>query len=153
MLLVVSFLLLPKIYLEGLVFHHHLEVLIIALIILEAQVILLLLVFNFVLEVNLKVGDNLKLGDNPKLGVIIQFTGSIHLDYQPSLGIFLSKVINNFLGGGNPQFNSFVPSNPGQPYLGTVNPTWGQAFQSNAPFQVGMTNQPTKVGYLTQNPP
>jgi hypothetical protein len=99
MLLVVSFLLLPKIYLEGLVFHHHLEVLIIALIILEAQVILLLLVFNFMLEVNLKVGDNLKLGDNRKLGVIIQFMGSIHLDYKRNLGISLSKVINKFLGG------------------------------------------------------
>jgi hypothetical protein len=54
------------------------------------------MVFNFPLEANLK------LGDNPKLGVTTQFTGNIRLDYKPNLGIFLSKEINNFLGGENP---------------------------------------------------
>jgi hypothetical protein len=34
-----------------------------------------------------------------------------------------------------------------------MNPTWGQNFQSNAPFQGRLPNQPTHVGYLTQNPP
>jgi hypothetical protein len=34
-----------------------------------------------------------------------------------------------------------------------MNPTWGQYFQSNASFQGSIPNQPTHVGYLTQNPP
>jgi hypothetical protein len=34
-----------------------------------------------------------------------------------------------------------------------MNPTWGQNFQSNAPFQGSLTNQPIHVGYSTQNPP
>jgi hypothetical protein len=34
-----------------------------------------------------------------------------------------------------------------------MNPTWGHGFQSNAPFQGRFSNQPTHVGYLTQNPP
>jgi hypothetical protein len=41
----------------------------------------------------------------------------------------------------------------GQAFPGTVNPTWGQDFQSNAPFQGGMQNQHDNVGYLTQNLP
>jgi hypothetical protein len=97
MMLAILFPLLPKFYLEGLAFLHNPKDLIVlnqvAPIKLEAQVILLLLVFNFLLEVNRKFGDN------PKLGVIIQFTGNIHLDYKPNLGIFLSKAINNCPGG------------------------------------------------------
>jgi hypothetical protein len=34
-----------------------------------------------------------------------------------------------------------------------MNPTWGQNFQSNGPFQGSLPNQPTPVGYSTQNPP
>jgi hypothetical protein len=34
-----------------------------------------------------------------------------------------------------------------------MNPTWGQGFQYNAPSQGSLPNQPTQVGYLTQNPP
>jgi hypothetical protein len=71
--------------------------------------------------------------------------GIIHLDYKLNLGISLSKEINNS--------GSFLPSNSGQPYPGSVNPTWGQYFQYNAPFQSGIPNQPKNVGYLTQNPP
>jgi hypothetical protein len=55
--------------------------------------------------------------------------------------------------GKHPQVNSFVPPNRGKPYLGSMNPTWGQNFQSNSPFQGTLPNQPTHVGYSTQNPP
>ena len=108
MLLAVLFLILLRVYPEGLVFLHHLEDLIfldqVAPIFLEAQVILLLLVFNFLLEdthlgVHPKLGVNLKLGQNPKLQDIIQFTGNLCLDCKPKLGIFISKEINNILGG------------------------------------------------------
>jgi hypothetical protein len=34
-----------------------------------------------------------------------------------------------------------------------LNPTWGQNFQSNVPFQGNIPNQPNPVGYLPQNPP
>jgi hypothetical protein len=34
-----------------------------------------------------------------------------------------------------------------------MNPTWGQGFQSNTPSQGNLPNQPTQVGYSTQNPP
>jgi hypothetical protein len=34
-----------------------------------------------------------------------------------------------------------------------MNPIWGQNFQSNSPFQWSLLNQPTLVGYSTQNPP
>jgi hypothetical protein len=53
----------------------------------------------------------------------------------------------------HPQVNSFVPPNLSQPYLGSLKPTWGQNFQSNAPFQGNIPNQPNPVGYLPQNPP
>ena len=33
-----------------------------------------------------------------------------------------------------------------------MNPTWGQDFQSNAPFQGSIQNKPKNVVYLTQNP-
>jgi hypothetical protein len=133
MLLVFLFLHLPKFSPQGLEFllHLHLEDLIVltpvAPINLEAQVILSLLVFKFLLEVNLKLGDHLKLGENLKLGVITQCTGNIPLDYNLNLGIFLSKEINNSPGGGggNPQVNSFVLPNFGQPYRGSMNLTWG----------------------------
>jgi hypothetical protein len=99
MLLVVLFLHLPRFSLGDLavLLHIHLEDLLVlaqvAPIKLEAQVILSLLVFKFML------GSNLKLGGNPKLGVIIQCMDSIFLDYNLNLGIFLSKGINNHLGG------------------------------------------------------
>jgi hypothetical protein len=56
-------------------------------------------------------------------------------------------------GGKHPQINSFIPHNLGQPFIGSMNPTWGQNFQSHAPLQGRPTNQPTSVGYSTQNPP
>jgi hypothetical protein len=34
-----------------------------------------------------------------------------------------------------------------------LNPTWGQNFQSNVPFQGNIPNQPNPVGYMPQNPP
>jgi hypothetical protein len=34
-----------------------------------------------------------------------------------------------------------------------MNPTWGQHFLSNAPFQGSIPNQPTPIVYSTQNPP
>jgi hypothetical protein len=34
-----------------------------------------------------------------------------------------------------------------------MNPTWGQNFHSNVPFQGRIPNQPTPVGYSTQNLP
>jgi hypothetical protein len=55
-------------------------------------------------------------------------------------------------GGETPQVNSFVPPNPKKPYPRSVNPTWGQHFQSNALLQGSIPNHPTHVGYLTQNP-
>jgi hypothetical protein len=54
--------------------------------------------------------------------------------------------------GKPPQVNSFVPPNFEQPYPCSMNPTWGQNFQSNTPFQGILPNQPTHVGYSTQNP-
>jgi hypothetical protein len=55
-------------------------------------------------------------------------------------------------GGKTPQMNSFVLSYHRKPFPDTVNPTWGQDFQSNAPFQGDLPNQQDNVGYLTQNP-
>ena len=49
-------------------------------------------------------------------------------------------------GGKHPQVNSFVPPNLGQPYPGSMNPTWGQNFQSIVPFQGNIHN-------MNQNPP
>jgi hypothetical protein len=34
-----------------------------------------------------------------------------------------------------------------------MNPTWGQNFQSTAPFHGNLPNQPALVVYSTQNPP
>jgi hypothetical protein len=34
-----------------------------------------------------------------------------------------------------------------------MNPTWGQNFQSNVPFQGNVPNQLNLVGYFPQNPP
>jgi hypothetical protein len=56
-------------------------------------------------------------------------------------------------GGKHPQVNSFVPPNLSQSYPGSMNPTWGQNFQSNAHFQGRIPNQPTHVVYSTQNYP
>ena len=55
-------------------------------------------------------------------------------------------------GRKTPQTNSFVPSYPGKPFPDTVNPTWGQDFQSNSPFPGDLPNQQDNVGYFTQNP-
>jgi hypothetical protein len=105
MLLVVVFLCLPRFSLGGLEFllYLHLEDLIflspVAPIKLEEQFIMSLMVFKFLLKVNLKCGGHIKLGGNLKLGVITQCMGSIPLDYSLKLGIFLSKEINNNLGG------------------------------------------------------
>jgi hypothetical protein len=55
--------------------------------------------------------------------------------------------------GKHLQVNFFVPPSLGQPYPGSMNPSWGQNFQYNVPFQGSLPNQPTLVGYLTQNPP
>jgi hypothetical protein len=42
--------------------------------------------------------------------------------------------------GGHPQVNSFVPPNLGQPYPSSMNPAWGQNFESNVPFQGNIPN-------------
>jgi hypothetical protein len=55
--------------------------------------------------------------------------------------------------GGNIQVNSFITPNLGKTYPGSMNPTLGQNFQSNDPFQGILPNQSTCVGYSTQNPP
>jgi hypothetical protein len=74
-------------------------------ILLEAPTILFLLVFIFLLEGNLKLrgnlksGGNLKLGCNLKLEAITQFMGKVYPDYNLDLEIFLSKGLNNYLGG------------------------------------------------------
>jgi hypothetical protein len=46
-----------------------------------------------------QVGGQPQVGGNLKLGVITQCTGNIPLYYSLNLGIFLSKAINNRLGG------------------------------------------------------
>jgi hypothetical protein len=46
-----------------------------------------------------QLGDNLNLGGNLKLEAITQFMDKIYLCYNLNLGIFLSKGINNRLGG------------------------------------------------------
>jgi len=56
-------------------------------------------------------------------------------------------------GGKQPKVNSFVLPNLGQLYLGYLNPTWGQKFQSNVPFQGNIPNQSNPMGYMPQNPP
>jgi hypothetical protein len=53
----------------------------------------------------------------------------------------------------HPQVNSFVPPNFGQPYLGSMNPTWGQRIQYSFPFQGIPSTQPNLAGYMPQNPP
>ena len=55
--------------------------------------------------------------------------------------------------GQHPQVNSFVSPNFDQPYPGSLNPTWGQNFQSNVPFKGNTPNQPNPMGYMPQNPP
>jgi hypothetical protein len=73
------------------------------------------------------------------------------LQYQPWNPPFQGNLQQS--GGQHPQVNSFVLPNLGQPYLSYLNPTWGQNFQSNVPFQGNIPNQPNPMGYLPQNPP
>jgi hypothetical protein len=54
---------------------------------------------NLNLGDNLILGDNLNLGGNLKLETLTHFMDKIYLCYNINLGIFLSKVINNCLGG------------------------------------------------------
>jgi hypothetical protein len=114
MLLVVLFLQIPRFSPGGLKFilHLHLEDLIILGLVspinLEVQVILSLLVFKFMLEVNLKLGGNLK------LEVITQCTSNIPMDYSLNLEIFLSKEINNNLGGKLLKLILLYPLIPGK---------------------------------------
>jgi hypothetical protein len=93
------------------------------------------------------VGGKPQVGDhNPVYG---QYTPGL----QSQLWNFLFQGNQKLPGGKHPQVNSFVSPNLGHPYLGSMNPTWGQGFHSNAPSQGSLPNQPTQVGYLTQNPP
>jgi hypothetical protein len=51
--------------------------------------------------------------------------------------------------GGQPsQTNVSVPPNYGQPYPGSLNPTWGSNVQSSTPFQGNIPNQPNPMGYM-----
>jgi hypothetical protein len=51
--------------------------------------------------------------------------------------------------GGEPSQTSVsVPSNYDQPYLDSLNPTWGLNVQSSTPFQGNIPNQPNPTGYM-----
>jgi hypothetical protein len=54
---------------------------------------------NFNFGGNLRSRDNLKLEGNLKLEAITQFMEKVYMHYNINLGIFLSKGINNRLGG------------------------------------------------------
>jgi hypothetical protein len=98
-------------------------------------------------------GFHILVGGQPQVGGNNPVYGqSIHpLQSQPWNFPFQGNQQSS--GGKHPQVNSFVPPNLGKPYPGSRNPTWGQNFQSNAPFQGSLPNKPTHVGYSTQNPP
>jgi hypothetical protein len=55
-------------------------------------------------------------------------------------------------GGKQPQVNYFELPNLGQPYPGSLNPTWGQGIQSSAPYQGNPSSQPKLAVYMSQNP-
>jgi hypothetical protein len=105
MLLVIFSLHLPRFSLGSLMFllHCFLEDLIVLALVapirLLAPIFLSLLVLRFLLGGNLNLGDNLRLGGNLKVDPITQFMGKVYLCYNINLGIFLSKGINNCMGG------------------------------------------------------
>jgi hypothetical protein len=115
-------------------------------------------------------GFQIPVGGQPQVGGKPQFGGQPQIGGQPQLGgkpqvgghnpvygqnipVLQSQPWNlpfqgnqQPSGGKHPQVNSFVPPNLGQPYPGSMNPTWGQNFQSNVPFQGNIPN-------INQNPP
>jgi hypothetical protein len=122
-------------------------------------------------------GFQIPVRGQPQAGEKPQFGGQPHIEGQPQLGGKPQVGVHNLIygqhvpvlqyqpwnlpfqgnlqpsGGGNPQVKYFVPPNLVQLYPGSLNPTWGQKFQSNVPFQGNTYNQPNPVGYLPQNPP
>jgi hypothetical protein len=89
-------------------------------------------------------GFQIHVGDQPQDGGKPQFGGQPQLGGQPQVGVHNLvygqnvPVLQNqpwYLpfqgnlqpsGGKHPQVNYFVPPNLGQPYPGSLNPTWGQ---------------------------
>jgi hypothetical protein len=51
-------------------------------------------------------------------------------------------------GGGTFPATILVPPNYDQPYLGSLNPTWGSNIQSSTPFQGNIPNQSNTMGYM-----
>jgi hypothetical protein len=121
---------------------------------LEAPVILSLLVFRFLIGGQPQVGGKPQFGGQPQIGGQPQLGGKPQVGghnpvYGQSIHVLQSQPWNlPFQGnqqpsrGKHPQVNSFVPPNLGQPYPGSMNPTWGQNFQSNVPFQGNIPNKP-----------
>jgi hypothetical protein len=128
-------------------------------------------------NISITSGFHIPIRGQPQAGGKPQFGGKPHIGAQPQLGGQPQVGVHNPLygknvpmihsqpwnlplqgnlqlpGGKHPQVNAFVPTNLGQPYLGSLNPTWGQNFQSNVPFQGNISNQPNPMGYMPQNPP
>jgi hypothetical protein len=98
-------------------------------------------------------GFQIPIGDQPQVGGKPQVGGHnpVYEQYIPKLQTqpwnFPFQGNQKLHGGESPQLNYFVPPNPRKPHPGFVNPTRGQDFQSNAPFQVSIPNQRTDVGY------
>jgi hypothetical protein len=97
-------------------------------------------------------GFQISIGGQPQLGGKPQVGG-----HNPVYGQIIPTLQSQpwnipFQGNQQPsvgkqsQVNSFVPPNLGQPYLGSMNPTWGQNFQPNVLFQGNIPN-------IDQNPP
>jgi hypothetical protein len=115
------------------------------------------------------VGGQSELGGQPQIGAQPQFGGKPHIGAQPQLGGKPQVGVHNPLYGQNapvvqylpwhlifqgnlqssgvkhPQVNSFLPPNLGQPYLSSLNPTWGLNVQPNVPFQGNVSTQPNPI--------
>jgi hypothetical protein len=114
---------------------------------------------------HIPIGGQPKLGGKPQVGGQLQVGGKSQVGvhnpiYGQSIHVLQSHPWNlpfqgnpQLFGVQHPQVNAFVPPSLGQPYPGSMNPTWGPNLQSSAPFQGSLLNQPTSVGYAVSNPP
>jgi hypothetical protein len=99
------------------------------------------------------IGGQSQVGGKPQVGGHNPMYGKYIPGLQSQPWNFPFQGNQQLPGGKTLQVNSFVPPNLRQPYPGSMNPTWGQGFQSNDPFQGNIPNQPAHVGYVTQNLP
>jgi hypothetical protein len=88
-----------------------------------------------------QIGGQPQLGGKPQVGGHNPIYGKTipALQYQPCNLPFQGNQQPS--RGKHPQVNYFLPPHLGQPFLGSMNPTWGQNFQYNTPFQGRLPNQ------------